>query len=108
MSSAYFLTGTDTEVGKTHITCALLHRARQAGLSAAGLKPVAAGTDVLGENDDVRRILAASSVELPADIVNPYCFAPAIAPHIAAAEVGVDIDFSRIADTVSTARRQAD
>lgn len=108
MSSAYFLTGTDTEVGKTHITCALLHRARQAGLSAAGLKPVAAGTDVLGENDDVRRILAASSVELPADIVNPYCFAPAIAPHIAAAEVGVDIDFSRIADTVGTARRQAD
>lgn len=108
MSSAYFLTGTDTEVGKTHITCALLHHARQAGLSAVGLKPVAAGTDALGENDDVRRILAASSVELPADIVNPYCFAPAIAPHIAAAEVGVDIDFSRIADTVSTARRQAD
>lgn len=108
MSSAYFLTGTDTEVGKTHITCALLHRARQAGLSAVGLKPVAAGTDALGENDDVRRILAASSVELPADIVNPYCFAPAIAPHIAAADVGVDIDFSRIADTVGTARRQAD
>jgi len=108
MSSAFFLTGTDTEVGKTHVTCALLHRARQAGLSAVGLKPVAAGTDVLGQNDDVRRILAASSVELPAEIVNPYCFAPAIAPHIAAAEVGVDIDFSRIAETVAVARRQAD
>jgi dethiobiotin synthetase len=108
MSSAFFLTGTDTEVGKTHVTCALLHRARQAGLAAVGLKPVAAGTDVLGQNDDVRRILAASSVELPADIVNPYCFAPAIAPHIAAAEVGVDIDFSRIAETVAVARRQAD
>lgn len=108
MSSAFFLTGTDTEVGKTHVTCALLHRARQGGLSAVGLKPVAAGTDALGENDDVRRILAASSIELPAEIVNPYCFAPAIAPHIAAAEVGVDIDFSRIAETVAFARRQAD
>ncbi len=108
MSSAFFLTGTDTEVGKTHVTCALLHRARQAGLSAVGLKPVAAGTDALGENDDVRRILAASSVELPGEIVNPYCFAPAIAPHIAAADVGVDIDFTRIAETVAEARRQAD
>jgi dethiobiotin synthetase len=108
MSYAFFLTGTDTEVGKTHVTCALLHRARQAGLSAVGLKPVAAGTDALGENDDVRRILAASSVELPGEIVNPYCFAPAIAPHIAAAEAGVDIDFSHIAETVAVARRQAD
>lgn len=108
MSYAFFLTGTDTEVGKTHVTCALLHRARQAGLSAAGLKPVAAGTDAFGENDDVRRILAASSVELPGEIVNPYCFAPAIAPHIAAAEAGVDIDFPHIAETVAVARRQAD
>jgi len=108
MSYAFFLTGTDTEVGKTHVTCALLHRARQAGLSAVGLKPVAAGTDALGKNDDIRRILAASSIELPSEIVNPYCFAPAIAPHIAAAEAGVDIDFSRIAETVVVARRQAD
>lgn len=108
MSKAFFLTGTDTEIGKTHITCALLHRARRAGLSAVGLKPVAAGTDTSGENDDVRRILAASSCQLAGDTVNPYCFQPAIAPHIAAAEAGIEIDFRRIAETVAEARRQAD
>lgn len=108
MSSAYFLTGTDTDVGKTYIACALLHRARRAGLSAVGLKPVAAGTDAAGRNDDVLRLRAASSVQLPDEVVNPYCFAPAIAPHIAAAEAGVDIDFARIAGTVASARQAAD
>lgn len=108
MTTAYFLTGTDTDVGKTHVACALLHRARRAGRTAVGLKPVAAGTDEHGDNDDVLRLRAASSLQLPADIVNPYCFAPAIAPHIAAAENGVEIDFGRIAETVRSARQQAD
>lgn len=108
MSYACFLTGTDTEVGKTHIACALLHRARSAGHVAVGLKPVAAGTDATGANDDVVRIRAASSRQLPDAVVNPYCFAPAIAPHIAAADAGVVIDFARIAATVDTARAAAD
>ncbi|NHC05344.1 dethiobiotin synthase [Azonexus fungiphilus] len=108
MSYACFLTGTDTEVGKTHIACALLHRARSAGHVAVGLKPVAAGTDATGANDDVVRIRAASSRQLPDAVVNPYCFAPAIAPHIAAADAGVVIDFARIAATVDTARTAAD
>lgn len=104
---ACFLTGTDTDVGKTHIACALLHRARRAGLSAVGLKPVAAGTDAAGVNEDVRRLRAASSIQLADAVVNPYCFAPPIAPHIAAAEAGVTIDFGRIEQTVATARAQA-
>lgn len=108
MSYACFLTGTDTEVGKTHIACALLHRARSVGHVAVGLKPVAAGTDATGANDDVVRIRAASSRQLPDAVVNPYCFAPAIAPHIAAADAGVVIDFARIAATVDTARTAAD
>ena len=108
MSYACFLTGTDTEVGKTHIACALLHRARSAGHVAVGLKPVAAGTAAAGANDDVVRIRAASSRQLPDAVVNPYCFAPAIAPHIAAADAGVVIDFARIAATVDTARAAAD
>lgn len=108
MSYACFLTGTDTEVGKTHIACALLHRARSAGHVAVGLKPVAAGTDATGANDDVVRIRAASSRQLPDAVVNPYCFAPAIAPHIAAADAGVVIDFARIAATVDAARAAAD
>lgn len=108
MSSAYFLTGTDTEIGKTHIACALLECARQQGLRTAGLKPIAAGVEADGENDDVRRIRAASSVALPARVCNPYCFTPPIAPHIAAAQSGIDIDFAKIAATVQAARQVAD
>ena len=108
MSPAYFLTGTDTEIGKTFITCALLHRARLDGLRAAGLKPVAAGTDAAGLNEDVENIRAASSVELPRQLINPYCFAPAIAPHIAAAEAGVTIDFAPIQAACAQARQAAD
>ncbi len=108
MSHAYFLTGTDTEIGKTFVTCALLLRARQLGLTVAGIKPVAAGTDATGRNEDVERIRAASNVELPADIINPYRFAPAIAPHLAAAEAGVSIDFTRIAAACASARQRAD
>ena len=107
MSQAYFLTGTDTEIGKTFITCALLHRARQLGLTAAGIKPVAAGTDAAGRNDDVERIRAASNVALAEDVINPYRFAPAIAPHLAAAEAGVRIDFARITAACASARSQA-
>ncbi|MDE1545306.1 dethiobiotin synthase [Dechloromonas agitata] len=108
MSPAYFLTGTDTEIGKTFITCALLHRARRDGLRAAGLKPVAAGTDASGLNEDVENIRAASNIDLPRHLINPYCFAPAIAPHIAAAEAGVTIDLAPIRAACETARQQAD
>ncbi|MFV0372391.1 MAG: dethiobiotin synthase [Azonexus sp.] len=108
MNHAYFLTGTDTEVGKTHIACALLERARQEGLHATGLKPVAAGIEADGENDDVRRIRQASNVALPDRLRNPYCFAPPIAPHLAAAQARISIDFARIADTVQAARQAAD
>jgi len=96
MNPAYFLTGTDTEIGKTFITCALLQRAAQLGIKAAGVKPVAAGTDPFGKNEDVENIRAASSVSLANEVINPYCFTAAVAPHIAAAEEGRAIAFSRI------------
>ena len=108
MSPAYFLTGTDTEIGKTFITCALLQRAGLDGLKAAGLKPIAAGTDAAGLNDDVEAIRAASNIELPREIINPYCFKPAIAPHIAAAEAHVCIEFEPIKAACEQARQQAD
>jgi dethiobiotin synthetase len=108
MSHAYFLTGTDTEIGKTFTACALLHAARAAGFAAAGLKPVAAGVDANGCNEDVDSLVAASSVALPSAVVNPYCFRAAVAPHIAAAEEGRAIDFAIIANAIAAARRQAD
>ena len=94
---AYFVTGTDTEVGKTFATCALLHAARQKGLQAIGMKPIAAGVDADGRNDDVEQLIAASSLAAPRELVNPYCFDAPVAPHIAAAAEGQIIDAGRIA-----------
>lgn len=91
LKSAYFIAGTDTEIGKTYVACALLHAFRQQGLSAVGMKPVAAGTDAAGLNEDVEALIAASSMAAERSLVNPYCFAQAIAPHIAAADAGVTI-----------------
>jgi len=108
MNQAYFLTGTDTEIGKTFITCALLRHAAECGLRAAGIKPVAAGTDAEGRNEDVENIRAAASIALPDEVLNPYCFRAAVAPHIAAAEEGMRIDFGRIADGVNNGRKLTD
>lgn len=94
-----FVTGTDTGVGKTLVACALLHAFAARGLRAVGMKPVAAGAARrAGElvNDDVAALTAASNVAAPAALVNPYCFEPPAAPHIAAAEAGVTIDLGRL------------
>ena len=106
--SSYFITGTDTEVGKTYAACALLHRARMLGRRAAGIKAVAAGTDAEGQNEDVESLRAAANVALPEAVLNPYRFAPAIAPHIAAREAGVVIRFEPIAEALREASRRAD
>lgn len=108
MSPAFFLTGTDTEIGKTFTTCALLHAARQAGRRAVGLKPIAAGTDAAGHNEDVEQIRAANALDLPLAVINPYCFAPPVAPHIAAREAGREIGFAPIIAACNRARQQAD
>lgn len=105
---AWFVAGTDTEIGKTFVACALLHALRNQGLSAIGMKPVAAGTDENGRNDDVEALLAAASVKAPRELINPYLFAPAIAPHIAAAEEDRPIDLERIAHSFAALRPLAD
>lgn len=93
---AWFVTGTDTEVGKTFVSCALLHAMRQRGWTTLGMKPVAAGCDAEGRNEDVEQLIAASSVTAPRELVNPYAFRAAIAPHIAAAEEGRTIELASI------------
>lgn len=98
----YFIVGTDTEIGKTHVACTLLHALRQHGLTAIGMKPIAAGCDADGRNEDVEALRAASSQQLPQALVNPWCFADPIAPHLAAAAAGVTIS----ADPVWSAYRQ--
>ncbi len=97
LSRGFFITGTDTGVGKTHVACLLIESLKKRGLRAAAMKPVAAGTAADGVNEDVRRLMAASNVSAPKELVNPYCFAPAVAPHIAARQTGVTMDLDVIA-----------
>ena len=105
---AWFIAGTDTEVGKTFVTCALLHVLRNQGVSALGMKPVAAGTDTDGKNDDVEALIAASGVQAARELINPYLFQPAIAPHIAAVEEGRTINIETIVTAFNTLRGMAD
>jgi dethiobiotin synthetase len=103
MTQAYFVTGTDTEVGKTTIAAGLLHAARLAGLSTAAAKPVASGCAPTGEglrNDDALALLGECSLALAYDEVNPFAFAPAIAPHLAAREAGVELSVARLLPAV--------
>jgi len=108
MNRAFFVTGTDTGVGKTHVTCALLHATRRLGLTAVGMKPIAAGIEADGRNDDVVQLLAASSIQPPLEWVNPYLYAPPIAPHIAAAEAGRPIAMEVIRHAFEQLRPLAD
>jgi len=108
MKQGYFIAGTDTEIGKTFSACALLHTARQQGLSALAMKPVAAGTEADGENEDVRRLMAAASVAAPRELINPYLYAPPIAPHIAAAEAGKPIKAATIRHAFQSLKPLAD
>ncbi len=106
-----FVTGTDTGVGKTQVACALLHRYRQAGYSAVGMKPVAAGCSLVegrNINEDVAALALASSLALAPELTNPYLFQPAIAPHIAAAEAGVSMDLGHIAACYRARSAQAE
>ena len=103
LKGIFFVTGTDTEVGKTWVSCRLLERAREAGLSCYGLKPVAAGCDETPDgwrNEDALQLMAASSVKLPYETVNPVAFKTPVAPHIAAQQEGKTINLSRLAGYV--------
>ncbi len=108
LQQAFFITGTDTGVGKTHVTCALLHASRQQGWRALGMKPIAAGLEADGHNADVAQLQAASTALMPMTLVNPFLYAPPIAPHIAAAESSRPIALAPILDAFAQLRRAAD
>lgn len=101
----WFITGTDTEIGKTRVASALIRQLVAEGHRVAGMKPVASGCVISDEglrNDDALSLIAASNVVLPYEVVNPFAYEPAIAPHIAAREAGQLIDISRISDLAMT------
>lgn len=98
--SQYFITGTDTDVGKTQVACALMYLARQAGLTTAAVKPLAAGCEFDGvrwRNRDALQLQAQCWPRHTYQKVNPVAFAAAIAPHIAAAEQGVTVTAAALA-----------
>jgi dethiobiotin synthetase len=97
----FFVTGTDTGVGKTLISCALLQAFVARGERAVGMKPVAAGCTPDGRNEDVDALRAAGNVAASEALVNPYRFPPPTAPHLAAAETGTEIEL----DVIATAYR---
>ncbi len=108
MSAAYFITGTDTGVGKTLVACALLHKFALAGQRVVGMKPVAAGVDAGGHNDDVVLLRAASNVVAAPELTNPYLLRQPISPHLAARHDGVQINIVHVAHCLAQLRAQAD
>jgi len=106
-----FVTGTDTEIGKTFVSAALLRGFTRAGLRAAGMKPVAAGAflrDGVWHNDDADQLDAAASAPLPPAIRTPYLLKEPAAPHIAAEREGVTLDVAHIVACHAKARACAD
>lgn len=102
MATSYFVIGTDTGVGKTYIASALVQHFVGMGLKTVGMKPIASGGeyDKQGEyiNDDVSALMQVSNINAPLELVNPYRFLPAIAPHIAATQAGVEMNLEVIVD----------
>lgn len=100
MPKGFFITGTDTGVGKTWVSAGLLAALRARGHSTAAMKPVASGC-THGDygklrHDDALLLMRHATVTLPYERVNPYGFAAPIAPHLAAAAVALTIEFEPI------------
>lgn len=111
MQQTIFITGTDTDVGKTHVACQLIQQYVDQDLKVIGMKPVAAGCELVdGEwvNEDVQKLTAASNVDAPGELVNPYCFKQYIAPHLAAEKAGVKIELELIVKAYNTLKTMGD
>ncbi|MDO8720330.1 MAG: dethiobiotin synthase [Polaromonas sp.] len=94
-----FVTGTDTGVGKTLVSAGLLHALARYHPRVVGMKPVAAGTELIdgvAANDDVLALRAASSCRVPPELDNPVLLPDALSPHIAAQRAGVRIDIEHL------------
>ena len=106
MPKRYFITGTDTSVGKTVVTVGLLETLNRMGMSTVALKPVASGCDPMDaglRNADALALQRAASIKLPYELVNPFAFQPAIAPHIAAQQQGITLTVKGMAQACKPA-----
>jgi dethiobiotin synthetase len=106
-----FITGTDTGIGKTQVTLALMRYLQQQGRRVVGMKPIATGCEVTPDglrNADAQQLLQHSSVSLPYSYINPYAFQPPIAPHLAALQAKQPIEIEKIIRTYHQLARQVD
>jgi len=107
----FFITGTDTGIGKTWVTTGLMNLLREEGFHVLGMKPVATGavaSPVGLVNDDALQVQAMASEERDYAEVNPWVFEPAVSPHIAAAEAGCELDLDRISEACAALARKTD
>jgi dethiobiotin synthetase len=106
-----FVTGTDTDCGKTVVACGLVAALRSRGLRVGVMKPVSAGADATPgglRNQDALDLMVESGLGLPYETVNPWVFAPAIAPHIAASQAGTPIRFAPLFESFARIRAASD
>jgi len=111
MAQGYFVTGTDTGIGKTWTTVALMQYFKNQGKSVIGMKPVASGCDELDgqlRNEDALLLQEHASVAVPYQEVNPYAFALPVSPHIAAEQAGVEINIISIVDKYQELEKKSD
>jgi len=111
VTERYFVTGTDTEVGKTVASCALLQAANRAGFRTAGFKPVASGSEMTADglrNTDALALQRNSGLTLNYDEVNPYTFAEPTSPHIVSEDEGRPIDAHTLSAGLQALSHKAD
>lgn len=109
--NSVFVTGTDTDVGKTRISVALIELLQRQHQRVAAMKPIASGCEMTNDglrNDDALKLAQQANVDLDYDVINPYAFAPAIAPHIAAEQVDVAVELTVIKQHFDVIQQQAD
>lgn len=110
-ATGLFVTGTDTGIGKTRVSAGLLKALSDSGLKTVGMKPVASGADMTPEglrNEDALALQRAASLRRDYALVNPCCFAPPVAPHLAARDAGVEISLDLIRPAYAALCRDAD
>lgn len=109
--SGFFITGTDTEIGKTFVSALLIKLLVEEGLNVAAMKPVASGAKIVNgslQNEDALILLQASNVDIDYSLANPYVFADAVSPHIAAEAAGIEIDLDKIKNNFNSLKEKSD
>lgn len=109
--SGIFITGTDTEIGKTFVSTVLIKLLVEEGLQVAVMKPIASGAKIIDgvlKNEDALSLMQASNMSLNYEDVNSYVFEPAMSPHLAAEQAGIKINFDKIKNNFTQLEKKSD